>query len=110
MKITKIALSIILLSTGVNVFADSFPATLEYRKAITGPGYVLIINTTIKQDIPAALTVKSTAMGTEKKYSINLSSRHANKFGHLEGIPLYPGDEITLENNYYDALRASVPR
>jgi len=110
MKKIKIVLSVIFLSVWANALADGFPATLAYRKAMTGPGYVLIINTTIKQDIPAALTVKSTAMGTEKRYSINLSSRHANEFGHLEGVPVYPGDEITLENNYYEALRVLVPR
>jgi hypothetical protein len=82
-----------------------FPATVTYRKAELGSGYVLVINTTIKQDFPAFLVIHSVGLGTTKRYQLNLSWKHATEFGHMQGAAVYPGDEITLENNQYKPLR-----
>src|SRR4051812_47433461 len=74
-----------------------FPATTSFRKALTGRGYVLVVNTTVKEDILAKLTVTSPSINATSSYKINLSWKHKNEFGPLEGIKIYPGDEIILE-------------
>jgi hypothetical protein len=100
----------LLLGSATEVLADSFPATVTYRKAATGPGYVLVINTTLKQDIPAVLTVFSGGLATENSYNINLTWRKPTQLGYREGITVYPGDKITLANAYYDVLNVEIPR
>jgi hypothetical protein len=100
----------LLFGSAAEALADSFPATVSYRKAATGPGYVLVINTTIKQDIPAVLTVFSTGLASENSYKINLTWRKATQLGYREGITVYPGDKITLANAYYDVLHTELPR
>ena len=100
----------LLVGAASAALADGFPATVSYRKAATGPGYVLVINTTIKQDLPAALTVTSTALGATKSYTVNLTWRHPTQLGYREGITVYPGDHIELANNYYETLAVDLPR
>lgn len=102
--------AVLLLGSAAQALADSFPATVAFRKAATGPGYVLVINTTLKQDIPAVLTVASTALATENSYKINLTWRKSTQLGYREGITVYPGDKITLTNAYYDDLHVEFPR
>lgn len=110
-KILVSAMTVVLLFSAVSdALADSFPANVGYRKALTGPGYVLVINTTIKQDLPATLQVTSTALGTVRSYTVNLTWRHAAEFGYREGITVYPGDHIELANNYYETLAVDLPR
>lgn len=84
--------------------AADLPVTMEYRKALTGPGYVLMFNTTVKEDFPALMTVTSAALGTQRRYEIFLSWRHKNQFGPLEGVKVFPGDDVTLENNNYSSV------
>ena len=100
----------LLFGSAADALADSFPATVAFRKAVTGPGYVLVINTTLKQDIPAVLTVVSGGLGTENSYQINLTWRKSTQLGYREGITVYPGDKITLANSYYDELHVELPR
>lgn len=102
--------SALLLGSISDALADSFPATVRFRKAITGPGYVLVINTTVKQDIPAVLTVYSGGLSTEKSYQINLTWKKSTQLGYREGVTVYPGDKITLANAYYDVLHVEIPR
>ena len=97
-----------ILCSGLAIAAD-FPATAQYRKALTGPGYVVMVNTTIKEDFPAILTVKNAAIGTEKRYEIFLKWRHKNQYGPLEGVMIYGGAEITLGNNNYSVISFSIP-
>ena len=100
----------LLFGSAAEALADSFPATVSFRKAVTGPGYVLVINTTTKQDIPAHLTVFSGGLATENSYNINLTWRKSTQLGYREGVTLYPGDKITLANAYYDSLHVEFPR
>lgn len=108
--LTFVATAVLLLSSAAEALADSFPATVGFRKAVTGPGYVLVINTTIKQDLPAVLTVFSTGLGTENSYKVNLTWRKPTQLGYLERVTVYPGDKITLANTYYDTLHVELPR
>jgi hypothetical protein len=102
--------AVFLMVISAQSWADSFPANVTFRKAVTGPGYVLVINTTIKQDFPAILTVFSSGLATENSYKINLSWRKATQLGYREGITVYPGDRITLANANYEMLHFELPR
>ena len=104
------ATSALLLVATSEAFADGFPATVAFRKAMTGPGYVLVFNTTIKQDLPANLTVTSTSLGVTNNYTVNLTWKHPTQLGYKEGVTVYPGDHIELANNYYETLAVDLPR
>lgn len=109
-KILAFVTTALLLGAAADAFADEFPATVAFRKAMTGPGYVLVINTTIKQDLPALLTVTSAALGATQNYTVNLTWRHPTQLGYREGITVYPGDHVELANNYYETLAVNLPR
>jgi hypothetical protein len=108
-KILVALCSSFVLFSGLASAAD-FPVTAQYRKALTGPGYVLMVNTTIKEDFPAILTVKNSTIGTERRYEIFLSWRHKNQYGPLEGVTIYGGDEITIGNNNYSEMSFFIPK
>ena len=82
----------------------AMPVTVTFRKALMGPGYVAVLNTTIKQDFPVLVTVKSKALGTSQQHRLNLSQVAAQQIGHIEGDPIEAGDEIVVENNNYESL------
>lgn len=100
----------LLLGAMSSALADAFPANVAFRKAVTGPGYVLVIETTVKQDLPAVLAVTSVALGTTSRRTVNLTWRHPTQLGYLEGVTVYPGDHIELANNYYETLAVDLPR
>lgn len=77
------------------------PVKVTFRQAFMGTGYVATFTTTIKQDIPVMVTVKSQALGTVKDYRLDLSSVGSKEIGHAEGSPIEEGDEITVKNNNY---------
>ena len=79
------------------------PVKINFRKAFLGPGYVAVFKTTIQQDFPVLVTVKSRALGTtSQKYKLNLSITMPAELGHVEGTPIVAGDEIIVENNNYE--------
>lgn len=80
------------------------PVRVTFRPAIMGTGYVATFTTTIKQDIPVIVTIKSQALGTVKDYRLDLSAVGSKEIGHAEGSPIEEGDEITVKNNNFQPL------
>jgi hypothetical protein len=44
------------------------PVNLSLRKAMMGPGFVAVFNTTVKSPVSVLATVNSAALGTSKKF------------------------------------------
>ena len=84
------------------------PVKMSLRKAMMGPGYVAIFNTTVKNPVPVLVTVKSAALGTAKKFELHLNPNTPAELGHLEGAVIENGDSITLENNNYSSASFTV--
>jgi len=84
------------------------PVTMSLRKAVMGPGYVAVFNTTVKSPVTVLATLKSAALGTSKQFELRLNPTTATELGHLEGAVIERGDTITLENNNYSPIIFSV--
>jgi hypothetical protein len=80
------------------------PVRVSFRRAHLGPGFVAVFSTTIKQDIPILVTVKSKALGTTQRFPLHLSQAVPSELGHAEGVAIDSGDEITVTNSNYDPL------
>jgi hypothetical protein len=86
------------------------PVTMSLRKALTGPGYVAIFQTTVKARVPVLATVKSTALGTSKRFELHLDPVGQTELGHLEGAVIEPGDVIILENTNFSPAAFTLPK
>lgn len=84
------------------------PVTVSFRKAMTGPGNVVILNTTVKSNVPVLITLHSAALGTSKTFERHLDPSHTTELGHLEGAVIENGDTITIENQNYSSVTFTV--
>lgn len=84
------------------------PVTVSFRKAMTGPGNVVILNTTVKTNVPVLITLHSAALGTSKTFERHLDPSHTTELGHLEGAVIENGDTITIENQNYSSITFTV--
>ncbi|MBI4825154.1 MAG: hypothetical protein HY807_01845 [Nitrospirae bacterium] len=82
----------------------AMPVKVTFRQALLGPGFVAVFNTTIKQDFPVLVTVKSKALGISQKFKLRLSYVATSELGHSEGVTIEAGDEVIVENNNYEPL------
>ena|SRR6266849_3959068 len=80
------------------------PVTMALRRAMLGPGYVAVFNTTIKSPVSVLATIKSKALSTTKKFELHLDPSTATELGYREGATIEAGDTITLENNNYSPV------
>ena len=84
------------------------PVTVSFRKAMTGPGNVAVLNTTVKSNVPVLITLHSAALGTSKTFERHLDPSHTTELGHLEGAVIENGDTITIENQNYSPVTFTV--
>ena len=87
---------------------QELPITMSLRKALLGPGYVAIFKTTIKDSVPVLVTLDSAALGTRKKFELQLSAVGATELGHVEGAVIQDNDTITVENTKYTPAKFTV--
>jgi hypothetical protein len=78
------------------------PVKVSLRRAYLGSGHVAVFATTVKEDFPILVTVKSKALGTTQQFRVNLSATTASELGRSEGASIDPADELTLENQNYE--------
>lgn len=86
----------------------ALPVSVSFRRAALGPGFVARFATTVKQDVPVQVTVKSLAFGSTKQVRLHLHSAGLVELGHAEGVALEPGDELLLENQAYSPTAIKV--
>ena len=84
------------------------PLTMSVRKALTGPGYVAVFNTTTKSPVSAIATLNSKSLGTTKRFELHVNPTVASELGHLEGAVIEEGDTITVENQSHSPLTFTV--
>ena len=87
----------------------AMPVQVNFRKAVMGSGCVVVISTTVKQDFPVIVEFKSKSLGTIKRFQVNLSQERPSEIGHLEGATIFPGDQVTIQNNQYESVSATCP-
>jgi outer membrane murein-binding lipoprotein Lpp len=88
----------------------ALPVKVGLRRALLGGGYVAVFSTTIKQDFPVLVTVRSKALGTSKQFRVNLTSTGTTEMGASEGFSVDPEDELLLENTNYESATVTFKK
>lgn len=78
------------------------PVTVSLRKAMLGGGYVAVFSTTVKQDFPVLVTVRSPALGTSKQFRVQLNASGTSELGRAEGAVVDIDDELLIENANFE--------
>lgn len=80
----------------------AMPVTVSLRRALLGSAYVAVFATTVKEDFPVLVTVKSTALGTSKQFRVQLNASGTSELGSIEGAAIDIDDEMLIENNKFE--------
>jgi multidrug resistance efflux pump len=83
------------------------PLTMTVNKAIPGPGLVAVFNATKPPSAVHAI-IRNPAWGTIRQVDLHMDPMHPANPGAMEGVVVYPGDEITLTNNDYSPVTFAV--
>lgn len=86
----------------------ALPVQITFRRAFAAPGYVAVINTTVKSPLSVLLTHKSAALGTVKRFELHLDPDNPTELGGLDGAVFEVGDDVTLENQNYSAAKVRL--
>ena len=77
------------------------PVVIGVRKALLGGALMLVFNTTVKAPIQVLATVRNPTLGTEKQIELQLRAFAPTILGAQQGVPIDPGDVVTLANGNY---------
>jgi hypothetical protein len=84
------------------------PITIAFRRALMGPGYVAVFNTTVKSPVSVLVALTSADLGTTKRFELHLNASTATELGHMQGAVIENGDTITVENANYSSTTIIV--
>lgn len=85
------------------------PVRVTFRKASSGPGYIAIFNTFIKQDLSVKVAFTSKSVGVTKQFPLELSSNLPSEIGFTQGADIEPGDTLQITHPDYGPLIITVP-
>ncbi len=80
----------------------ALPVSVGLRKALIGGGYVAVFSTTVKQELPLLVTLRSKALGTAKQFQLRVPATGSVELGSREGAQIDPADEVQVENTNYE--------
>lgn len=87
----------------------ALPVVVNFRSSILGKGLVAVIENTGDRYLTVVLSVRNSNLSTGKRFKLDLDPHTRTDFGHLEGWQFVSGDELTLLNDEFGALKLSVP-
>lgn len=87
----------------------ALPVVVNFRSSMLGKGLVAVIENTSDRYLTVMLSVRNPILSTAKRFKLELEPQSRTDFGHLEGWQFVSGDEVSLFNDEFGALRFSVP-
>ena len=85
------------------------PIELNYRKALMGPGLVIVFKNTSTRHLSMAATFVNPTLKKEENYRLDLSPGIVKEIGHIEGWAFSSGDVIKLTHNEYKTKVHKLP-
>lgn len=85
------------------------PVSVQFRRALLGPGYVLRVNNTSSQPLQVMATVTHPAVNDSRRFDLYIAANGYSEVGKLSGWTTEPGDQIKLENSNYRPWNGSIP-
>lgn len=87
----------------------ALPVVVSFRSSLLGKGLVAEIENTSERYLTVMLAVRNPTLATAKRFKLDLAPRATTGFGHLEGWQFASGDELSLFNDDFNALKITVP-
>lgn len=85
------------------------PVVISFRTSMLGRGLVAMIENTSDRYLTVVLSVRNPTLSTVKRFNLELDPRSSTDFGHFEGWQFASGDEVTVFNDDFSALKIMVP-
>jgi len=85
------------------------PVEIAYRKALTGPGLVLVVKNNSGRHLSIHATLKNPSLNQEKSYRLDVPPKGTTEVGYREGWTLASGDTVTLSHNVYKSWKGNIP-
>jgi hypothetical protein len=87
----------------------ALPVVIGFRSSLLGKGLVAEIENTSDRYLAVILAVRNPTLSTARRFKLDLEPRSRTDFGHLEGWQFASGDEVSLFNDDFGALKVTVP-
>lgn len=87
----------------------ALPVKVSFRKSYLGIGLVAVIENTSTRYLTMVMTTRSPTLSTLKRFQIEIKPGDDLAFGHDDGWKFTSGDELSLYNDNYKALKLTVP-
>ena len=85
------------------------PVVVGFRSSMLGKGLVAVIENTSDRYLTVILAVRNPTLSTARRFKLDLEPKSTTDFGHLEGWQFSSGDEVSLFNDEFGALKITVP-
>lgn len=90
-------------------FKADMPVAIKYRKAITGPGLVLMVENRSSRQLAILATLKNPTLNNARNFRFDIPPGGSTEAGYREGWTLSSGDQITLSHDDYKDWQGSIP-
>jgi hypothetical protein len=85
------------------------PLKVGYRKAVLGPGLVLLMENRSERHLAVVLTVGNPTTKQIKSFRVDVSPKQTAEVGHLEGWTFASGDSLKIAHTDYRTWQGSLP-
>lgn len=85
------------------------PVNVQFRHALLGPGYVLILRNTSGQPLQVMASLTHPAINDTRSFDVYIPPNGSTDIGKLNGWITQSGDNITLKNSKYQPWNGSIP-
>lgn len=87
----------------------NLPVKVSFRKSYLGIGLVAVIENTSSSYLTLVMTARNPTLSAVKRFQIEIKPGDDIAFGHDDGWKFTSGDELSLYNDKYQALKLAVP-
>ena len=85
------------------------PISWIIRKALLGPGLVIVMNAAVKEPLQVLATIKNPTLNITKEVELHLNATGPTMLGHAQGADIDSHDVVTLSNANYSPIEFTVP-
>lgn len=87
----------------------TMPVAVQFRHALLGPGYVLILRNNSVQPLQLMASLTHPAINDTRSFDVYIPANGSTDIGKLNGWITQSGDRITLKNSHYQPWNGSIP-
>jgi hypothetical protein len=85
------------------------PAAVQFRRALLGPGHVLILRNSSRQPLQVMASLTHPAINDTRNFDVYIAANGSTDIDKLNGWITQSGDHITLKSSHYQPWNGSIP-